>query len=412
MSINYSELNTLLSEYNSLSNKLRHTKEDERRMAFLQTAISAVKSGGSIADVYESRTNEAARKAGLPTFQKTSDREIEARGWQTFAKVEHRDMTEGNILARIGSFTSLGYFSPEDFFPQLYAAMGAHDPLFSEDACSVIKSSNGRVMSIPVAGDIENVAAVVAEAGSRTSTDISSTGHAEVGCYSYSSPRFVASLEAFDDVDSTLSVVNLFKRFTADRIARGVGKDMVTGSGVNKPKGLLQSLSDLGVPVVTAAGASGNTGGSETGANSLGSVDFQNAMSQIDSAYLESDKAAWLMNRQTLASVAGVITKYGQPLDLVKWVGNVPYIYGVRVRVSPSMPSIGPSDVPVVLGDFSYWCTRLVTDDNAGLLVYREAPGLIESGNIGVGCFCRAGGALLYNDTGSPAPFVPIQNHS
>ena len=118
------------------------------------------------------------------------------------------------------------------------------------------------------------------------------------------------------------------------------------------------------------------------------------------------------MNRHTLATVASITNKFGDNLNLVQWVGKKPYIYGIRVRVSPSMPSIGASNVPVVLGDCSFWLTRLVTDENSGLLVYREAPGLIENGNIGIGAFVRAGGALLYTDTSSPSPFVPIQNHS
>jgi predicted phage gp36 major capsid-like protein len=75
------------------------------------------------------------------------------------------------------------------------------------------------------------------------------------------------------------------------------------------------------------------------------------------------------------------------------------------------MDSIGASNTPVVLGDFSYWATRLVIDD-AHVQVYREAPGLIENGNIGLGTFARADGELLYTDTNSPSPFVTIRNHS
>ena len=76
------------------------------------------------------------------------------------------------------------------------------------------------------------------------------------------------------------------------------------------------------------------------------------------------------------------------------------------------MDNIGASKVPVILGDFSYWVTRLVNSENLGLTVIREADNLVEKGNVGVVCFFRADGALAFNDSSSPAPFVPLQCHS
>jgi HK97 family phage major capsid protein len=76
------------------------------------------------------------------------------------------------------------------------------------------------------------------------------------------------------------------------------------------------------------------------------------------------------------------------------------------------MDSIGASKVPVVLGDLSYWATRLITDDSSGIRVYQEAPGLVEKGNVGFRCFLRADGGLLYTDSGSASPFITIRCHS
>jgi hypothetical protein len=78
----------------------------------------------------------------------------------------------------------------------------------------------------------------------------------------------------------------------------------------------------------------------------------------------------------------------------------------------PKHDNIGASKTPVLLGDLSYWATRLIIDDQVGVVVYQEAPGLIEDGNIGLRCFARADGALLYTDTNSPSPFVMLANHS
>ena len=104
MNIDFGALNSHLQEYNALSNKPRHTKEDERRMSYLQTAISALKSGASLDDVTDAYRRDIAKRYDLNlTIDKRPDaREIEARGWQQLA-TERRDMDEGSPLNRLGS---------------------------------------------------------------------------------------------------------------------------------------------------------------------------------------------------------------------------------------------------------------------------------------------------------------------
>ena len=194
---------------------------------------------------------------------------------------------------------------------------------FDDDACTVIKSSNGKPATVPVSGDIENVATVLGEGSSLSAVDLYAPGQAVLGAYKYAAYD-VVSREAFEDMDSVLSAVNVFKANFADRFSRGIGKDLVVGNGSSKPLGLIPSLTNVSAPVVTAAGAAANTGGSDTAANSLGSNDFINALADLDDAYANSPKAAWLMNKKTLATVAGVITKYGQPLNLVQFVDGEP----------------------------------------------------------------------------------------
>jgi HK97 family phage major capsid protein len=90
------------------------------------------------------------------------------------------------------------------------------------------------------------------------------------------------------DLDTTLNTVELLRKFTGKALARGIGRDLVIGDGVNKPLGLIPSLEAAGATVVTAAGSAANTGGSETGATSIGSADFATTLSALDSAYAES----------------------------------------------------------------------------------------------------------------------------
>ena len=99
--------------------------------------------------------------------------------------------------------------------------------LYSEDAVTLIKSTNGRPLPVPTANDTAEVASVVSEGGSESVVDIDSTGHQTLGAYTYRTPRFVASFEAFEDMEGALSTVNLLREFSADRLARAPpdGKD-------------------------------------------------------------------------------------------------------------------------------------------------------------------------------------------
>ncbi|MGA8231125.1 MAG: phage major capsid protein [Candidatus Acidiferrales bacterium] len=119
-------------------------------------------------------------------------------------------------------------------------------------------------------------------------------------------------------------------------------------------------------PTVIASGSSANDGSSNTGANSLGSADFANALAQLNSAYIASPKCCWLMNNKTLASLSAVVTKLGQPLDLVHY-DPMPKIFGIPVKVSPSFAGVGASNIPVALLDLKYWATLLVNADDCGI---------------------------------------------
>jgi HK97 family phage major capsid protein len=423
MELNYEQqqdLSYLTREALALSNKSNRTKQDVQRESVLMGAMAAIKAGASLRDIHIDEANKVLRKEGKPTIKRsrmTLEQQYQARAWQYLVK-EHRTdtgMTEGApMLSHIGTYAGLGFFVPNDFYPTLYSAMAAHDVLFNEEDCTVIKTENGRVLPIPLLGDIENIASVATESSSRTIASISSTGHAPLGVFTYDSKRWDVSMEAVQDLQGALSISNLAIRTFASRLARGISKDLLIGDASgNQPLGLLTALSNIGVPPVTAQGSSINDGTGATGANSLGSQDFDNLIADLDSAYLDSPKAAFIMNRTTLGAVNSVVDKMGHPAGIVQYVDGKPFINGIPVKISPSMENIGPSNIPVILGDFSYWATRLVmADDNVGLMVYREADGLIENGNVGLSCFMRAGGALLYKDTGSPAPFAILRCHS
>jgi HK97 family phage major capsid protein len=407
MKIDTKGLSLLIQEASALSNKPNWTKQDERRNAFLLSAIAAVKAGATLEEVDNDHMNEMRAANGVEVKATPHKRAAEVRAWKAVA--EKRDMTEGNPISRIGTYNGLGFFVPNDFFPQVFGALKAHDALFDPENVTFISSTNGRPLPVPTYDDTENVASVVSEAGSQTSVDIDATGQAVLGAYSYSTPRFVCSLEAFDDIEGGVNIIEMFKAFSADRLARGIGADLAIGT--THYNGLIPSIEALGVTPVVASGSGANDG-TGTSTNSLGTDDFVAALNALDDAYANSPKAAWLMNKKTLATVSGIKSKQGDLVNLVKFIDGVPTILGIPVKICPSMDNIGVSNVPVVLGDLSYWATRLIVDDISGIKIYREAPGLVENGNVGFRTFVRAHGALLYSGAAAQSPFTFIRNHS
>ena len=440
------DLATLNTELSEVGSKLKLTKADHTRIGILQTQIASVRSGMSLQDLTREDYTERAQRAGLEpaTFKKreidpktkylisgsaflTDAQEREARGWQALFRrgttnpraweTRSNDL-EGSLLNALGVYNSTGgTFCPTEFLPRLFKAMGGHSVLFDSDGpCTVLKSSTGRVVQVPCGGDIENVAEIVGEGSSLSASKIYAPGGVKLAASSYSTPGFQVSYEAMQDVEGAWDVVQMFSSFSADRLARGIGRDLLLSDGNPAALGLIPTLESLGVPFVTASGSSANTGGSEQGNTTVGTGDLTAAFENIDPAYLPN--SSWLMSHKTLAAISGIVTKYGMPLahNFLRFDddGNA-FILGRPVYLDVAMPSLGASNIPIVFGQLDFWVTQLVSSESdfgTGIKVITEANGLVENGLFLLKSFARATGVLAYTDTSSPAPLTYIANHS
>jgi HK97 family phage major capsid protein len=418
MAIDRKGLTVLMGQANALANKNRLTTQEEKRYGLLLSQISLLKTGEvTLADLDQDMLDDMQREHGLPSTKiaPTKLTGLRAKGQAFLTAMETRaSEAEGNLVAQIGTYTgSLSQFVPTEFIQEVYAAMAAHDAFLDEDAVSMLDSTNGRVTTIPTYGDIENVATAVAEAADQGTAPaapvISAPGHAVSAVYKYPSKLHGVSFEAFQDAEAMGSFLNVFKKVAADRISRGAARDLAVGDGSNKPLGIIPALLAAGVTPVTAVGSAVNTGGTEDSTNSLGSKDIAKLYHSVNPAYRNNPKTAFFMNDSTLLYLAQLTNKVGAPL--VEWDGPDAWIYGKPVRISPSMDNIGPSNHPVIFGDGSYWLSRNVVDQSY-VQIYKEVPGLVENGLLALQMVCRWGGTLLYTDSGSPAPFGVLQNHS
>jgi HK97 family phage major capsid protein len=414
MPINMHDLNTLLAEANELSSKPSFTKAEQRRFAFVQSAIAAVRQGASLAEIEEADLNERKMQVGLNLNVRTLSHEqrADAKVWQRFLQtgdIEARDQGVGNGTPAYLK-GNMGSFVPLRFFDGIFAAQKYADALFDPNVVTFETSVNGQPLEVPMYGDTEEVATLVGEADSLSEADLTAPSAIMVGnpMYSFKSPLWHVSMEAMQDVEALGGILPLFQKFSADRIARGVGPYLVNGTGTNQPMGLLTALEALGSAAVTAVGSSGNDGSANTGANSIGSADIANLFYALDTAYREQPKCVWLMNSNTLLALALIVTKQGVPL--VQWQGPEAWILGKRVRICPSLPNIASKVAgTIVFGDASYFMVRAVPQN---VRVYKEAPGLVENGKYGLRAFARYDSQLIWNDVDSPAPLVYLQQHS
>src|ERR1700752_4304914 len=347
MALNSNDMIAVLSELSALTSKPKWEKRDVARNAFLLAAVSAMKNDPNVTlqQMEQDNFNKGSRAGVFATGKLgsrflTREQEYEARGWKELIRCgtgvnrEHRDMGEGApMLNQLGTYTGLGYFVPTSFYSQVFAAMKQHDAIFNDADVTVIRTANGRPLPVPIADDTSVNATVVAEAGTQSSVDFNFVGHAILGAFAYKSPRFVVSLEALEDLDTSLTTVALFRKFASERLARGIAADLVTGVGTTTPLGLLTQLMQQGAPSVIAAGSSANTGGSKTGSHSLGTPAFASAFKTHDPAYMQSSKIAWMMNKSTLGTLMRVNDKYGRPI--IDFVNGARQIIGIPIKICP-----------------------------------------------------------------------------
>jgi len=379
-----------MAEADELS-KRELNKQEQRRYDFCLASISALKHAPTAANAFERRK---LAKAYSDIAHGISVRALEAGA----GVVTHTTLSAG------GAFVPVNYFNGE-----FQHAVATIDPLFNRDVVTYLETDAGNSVALPLTNDTGVEAVVITENTKDSAEDIDAINQAVTDVFTYRTPKIVTTIEFDQDalVDYNLS---LLERFFAERIARGVGKDLVTGNGSGKCLGLVPALEALSVVPTIAQGSNANDGISgNNGTNSIGSDDLASLFFSVPARYRASSKAAWLMNDSTLQFIAGLKDKFGG-LVFPEARLSQPLIYGKPVYVSPSMDSIGAGKIPVVFGDLSRWMTRYVKGSSY-VRNYREVPGVVEYGLTAWAAFARYGGQLLMSNATLSA-LNYIQNHT
>ncbi len=365
-----------------------------------------------------------------PEFRRITSERDEVEQWRGPAPDagDYRDAGPSAGGAPIAStlIGNLGAFVPNDIFSLfLVKSLRMWDPLFDEDKVTFLKTEKGNPLLVPVVGGVglNSFQSPVLEGGASQYQGPDTATQFVVRGFTYRSPLFHFSREAFEDMDGVFSVTEIFKQTMVQRLALGAGRDLMIGSGgVNGIKGLITIVKGLTLGLgTTAVGSSGDTGGTETGRTTVGTKDLAALFASVDRAYRMSPKCAWMMNDTTAqyiralrSSSAGLMfpdfdaAGMRNTDDGGQGSTGVPMLYGKPVYVSPSMDDMATGRFPIAFGDMSYWLTRCTP---TGIQRFMEIPNTVEKGAIGMRAYARFDGTLMYSDAGgNPPPIRLLQN--
>jgi HK97 family phage major capsid protein len=400
------------------------TKKQESRKATLLAKLAALRDGTSVAELRRWETDRLLEAAGLPRAPEPGrlgrlDEETEQE-WRSFAsgdpvrptrvpkdtEVRANEAGTQSITSTQGS--TGGYFVPQGIYNRALEVMRQYDAIFDPRFSNVVETATGSNMPFPAWDDASNASTQVSEASQSTEVDIANFGTAQLNAYSFRSKIVAVSLELLQD--SNFPWPAILERVFAMRHARGVGKAFVNGTGVASPTGLTTAVIASGASPVIASGSSANTGGSESGATSLGTADIATLYHKLDPAYRNG--AAWYMADSTLAYLDEIVTKMGEPLVNLRTDGDsgTAYILQRPVAICPNLPALGAGANTVFFGHPQYFITRRVP---SSMYVRRfwENPTLVQYGLVGFESWLRADSGLVAPNM-SYLPYQFIQNHS
>jgi HK97 family phage major capsid protein len=226
-------------------------------------------------------------------------------------------------------------------------------------------------------------------------------GHIIFGAYKFTSQMVKCSLELLQD--SAFDIEDFLKEMFAIRLGRILNTMFTVGTGVSQPTGILTALANNSAPVYTAQGSAANTGGSQTGANSIGYVDLVELEHSVDPLYRRPQGAMFMLHDQTLKSVKEILDKYGRPLWVPGVSSNAPdTILGYGYAINNDMATIAAGATTVIFGALKKYMIRRVKE----MAVLRLVERFADYGQLGFLGFARYDGNLLDAGTHPVASMV------
>jgi HK97 family phage major capsid protein len=432
-----SELESTLTELERLTSQPTLSSKDEKRHAFLISKVAILRDhakGTSLADLKNYERDRLLREAGLPRMPEApktrlqADIEQEYRDWLLGRPVRTSNIPpDREVRANEAGQQSIAYsekqqggtFVAQGFWDRYQLTLKQHDEIFESWAHNDLQTETGATVPLPVIDDTSNSSTLVGETIQSTEADVANFAQQQLNAWTFRSGYVAVSMELAQD--SAFPLGSVLEKIFALRHARGVGKYLITGSGVNQPTGLLTAILGAGVSPLIASGSSTNDGSAASGSNSIGSQDLVKLFFNVNPAYRKG--SIFFMNDSTLSSIMNLLDKSGRPLVSIVYGYDISgerkdyyYVLGRRVAICPSVPGIASAANSVIFGNPDYFVVRSVPS-SLYFRAFKEAGGIpsttdfILRGLVGVESFVRYDSdALIPNSQLSP--FSVLQQHS
>jgi HK97 family phage major capsid protein len=381
------ERRELQRKIDALLSKPSLTASEQKQADLLMSQVANLRSD----EERQLRLAKALESCGLPyTPPATGDKLTQQQELESFRKyVAYGETRTYSPLssdpASIGALVV-----PATFYSKLLTGISQYTELMAEENVTLIQTDKGNKMTLPQLG-LDSITAAIAVQG----TDLLPVANPNVsslslGGFSYRTNPIAATIEL--EQYSFESITTLLVKAFSTGLARGIGSDLVLGSGSGAPLGVLAAATDSTVV------SSGSGGFSVT--------DLRAVYAKVNRAYRVSPKCAWLMNDATYQAILELQDTTGRPL--VKITEDGERIFGKKILVSPDMPTAAGSKA-LCFGDFAQYLVRVVRN---GVLVRRnqEVPSYAEKGVSLYTAYMRVDSAL--NAPGSVTPIVYAKLHA
>lgn len=348
--------------------------------ADLETKIAELESKTAKIDTLESELKAAQKRADAlelkmqrPGATQTKDdrAELEKKAFGTFLRHGREALGAEEIKSlQVANDTLGGYLAPADFSREVDKALIQFSPV--RQAARVGATSSGSVI-IPKR-TAAPTASWVGETETRSEA-ASAYGQAEIE---------INEIAAYVDVsnklleDAAVDVASEVAFDLAEEFGRIEGAAFVSGNGVKKPLGFLD----------TAAGVGETNSGHATAITADGLIDLFYA---LNPAYRQ--RGVWMLSGTTLAAIRKLKDGQGQYLWMPGIAAGQPEtILGRPAIEAVDMPAIGAGTYPVAFGDFA---SAYRIYDRVNISLMRDPYSVATSGLTRFHARRRVGGAVV-----------------
>lgn len=245
------------------------------------------------------------------------------------------------------STTAGGYTVPVELSNVLVKSMKMWGPMYDEDICTTISTSNGVTIKIPTVNDTASTVVQHTEGAALTddnSKDVS-FGQKSLEAYGYDTEWVKFSLELARD--SIFNMESLLGQLLGERLGRRANIELTTGDGTGDPNGIV-TASTLGKTAAAVAAVTYD--------------EIIDLVHSVDPAYRASPKVRFMFNDLTLAALRKLKDSEGRYIWTMGDVQNgVPgSILGYRYSINQAMASLATGNKTMLFGDFGKYYVRKV----------------------------------------------------